>query len=85
MRYAAPAQVSDVVLSIGPVAVIDGFITVPDDMPQGDANGLVVNGFTPAEDAPQSAPTIEAPAKPTKSAEAPVAAAEPAADGSASL
>jgi hypothetical protein len=70
MRYAAPADVSGVELSVGPFAAVDGYIEVPDDLNEGDRAGLQVNGFTlePAE-APQK------PAKGTATAQAPDAPA----------
>lgn len=52
MRYAAPAEVTSIILSIGPVPVVDGFVDVPDDLGAGDIGGLAMNGFVPAPAAP---------------------------------
>jgi len=60
MRYTAPAHVSGINLSIGPVVVVDGFVEVPDDLGAGDLGGLAMNGFTPVpadEPAPVPAKT----------------------------
>jgi hypothetical protein len=45
MRFKAPADISGIDLSSGPVPVMDGFVTIPDDANQGDLAGLAVNGF----------------------------------------
>lgn len=57
MRYAAPADVTSIILSSGPLAVVDGFVELPDDATQGDIGGLAMYGFYPAP------MTSEAPAK----------------------
>lgn len=51
MRYSAPADVSGINLSTGPLTVVDGFVDVPDDATEGDLGGLAVYGFTPAPEA----------------------------------
>jgi len=64
MRYSAPADVSGINLSTGPLTVVDGFVDVPDDASEGDLGGLAVYGFAPAPDgAPRragKAPTANA-------------------------
>jgi hypothetical protein len=58
MRFAAPEHITSITLSSGPLAVgTDGFVDLPDDVSQGDLQGLAANGFTLAPPSP---------AKPTK-------------------
>ena len=49
MRYLAPADVTGITLSTGPLSVVDGFVEVPDDVLPGDLGGLAVNGFVPVK------------------------------------
>jgi hypothetical protein len=63
MRYSAPADVSSINLSTGPLTVEDGYVEVPDDASEGDLGGLAVNGFLPApEAAPRRVVAPKAPA-----------------------
>ena len=71
MRFKAPEHVTEVHLSVGPVAVVDGFLTLPDDASSGDLAGLSANGFTPEVDSapvptPISRPTVATSASDTK-------------------
>jgi len=56
MRYAAPADVAGISLSIGYLAVTDGAVEVPDNAPQGDLAGLAAYGFAPSAPEPSPAP-----------------------------
>jgi hypothetical protein len=74
MRYAAPADVSGITLSIGPLTVTNGFVEVPDDASPGDLGGLAVYGFVAAPDTtPTRAPskTQSAPSSPDASPDTP--------------
>lgn len=44
-RFQAPADVSGITLSIGPLAVTNGFVETADDLPIGDVMGLLANRF----------------------------------------
>ena len=70
MRYAAPADVSGIILTSGPLTVVDGFVEAPEDATPGDLGGLAMYGFTPAPI------ELETPAKATKAIE-PTPAPEP--------
>lgn len=69
MKFLAPADLTDATLSTGPVPVIDGVLTVPDDTPQGDIDGLKVAGFVPVPAKAEEADTVSAPAKASKTNE----------------
>ena len=58
MKFIAPPHVSSASVSSGPIAVVDGILELPDDAPQSDVDGLVVNGFAIIPDAPAAPPTL---------------------------
>lgn len=68
MRYAAPDDVTEVYLSSGPLAVIDGFVDVPVDASTGDLAGMAANGFYLA---PQASVKPEAKAPPATKSDLP--------------
>lgn len=45
IRFKAPSDITAAWLSIGPVAVNDGTIALPVDLPPGDLRGLAAAGF----------------------------------------
>lgn len=74
MRYAAPADVGGINLSSGPLAVVDGFVDVPDDATASDLGGLATYGFLAVHD--------DAPAAVIEALSAPEPVVEPADDHS---
>lgn len=61
-KFSGPAHVSSIVLSSGPLAVVDGVAEVHEPT-QGDIAGLAANGFSlVAEGAYFATPEVEAPA-----------------------
>ena len=64
MRYAAPADVTGINLTSGPLTVVDGFVDVPDDATPSDLGGLATYGFViaPADAAQVSTKAEKAPA-----------------------
>lgn len=73
MRFAAPEDVSEIILSSGPLRVENGFVEVPDDATAGDLGGLAVNGFVAA---PDDAPTARAARTSSPSAAVPATKSE---------
>jgi hypothetical protein len=61
MKFTAPDHITAITLSTGPVAVVDGTLTIDGDLLEGDRAALVQYGFTPLADEP--APALKA--KPT--------------------
>lgn len=62
MRFTAPLHTSGVSLSTGTFDVDkNGILTVPDDTPSTDLDGLAISGFTPAPEA--QAPATKAATK----------------------
>ncbi|MFX5752043.1 hypothetical protein ABTE32_21730, partial [Acinetobacter baumannii] len=57
MKFIAPADVTAISLSVGEFKVIAGFVETPDELPDGDIQGLVANGFAAA---PVAAPEPDA-------------------------
>lgn len=73
MKYSAPIDTSSIFLSCGQLAVVEGVVTIPDDvdLTEGDRIGLAANGFAPivGDTAPVDAPTdpVSSPAEDTDS------------------
>lgn len=61
-RYTAPVDTSGITLSSGFHLTVDGIVEVPDELTDGDRNGLAANGFrlAPAEE-PKKAPPVKDP------------------------
>ena len=74
MRFKAPPHTSDAALSVGPVQVIDGFLTLPEGASTTDIAGLQANGFVLAPETVAAPEPEVAPAPKVAASEAPAAA-----------